>query len=351
MLRFRELCVQILTALLLGAGFLIGPPTAQAQLPDPVDALLSETTADASETVLVRNATALLAARTYGEITFRQYRAGVDHFRANHPDFYGAFFGDPFYYRAENVDLVQQRQVVNLELSSWTSFDDATAFRCHPYAYDPYFARYNHPPACRGFQFPVAEFSVYPSFFAQPGQRIDRVRTLPPALFLADADDDRKRPAPSPAPSPAPRVEPPESTEPGAPDSPRPSVTDRSASDLRPGNDVGIRDRASDLRTLPGLENRSDRSDLTVERVRERIREAYDHRRNQEHWRNAADRDRPSADRDRTSSVHRSLRNAGRSGNRAVRSSRAEQGSRSDRSQERSGSRSERSSRSDRGSR
>jgi len=347
MLGFRRVFVQILSVLLLGAGFAAGPPLAQAQLPDPVDALLSETRTGASEADLVSDATALLTARTFGEISFRQYRAGVDHFRTYHPHFYGAFFGDPFYYRAENVDLVQQRQLVNLELSSWTSFDDATAFRCHPYAYDPYFARFNNPPACRGFQFPVAEFSVYPSFFPQPGERIDRVRTLPPAFFLARLNDDaQQRPAPRPVPS----AESPEPTDPGAPESPRPSVADRSAQDGRSG-DLPLRVRASDLRPLPGWEERSDRSDLTVDRVRERIREAYDHRRNQEHWREAADRNRPSVDRDRTSSVHRSLRNAGQAGNRAVRSSRAEQGSRSDRSQNRSGSRSGRSSRSDRGSR
>jgi hypothetical protein len=147
----------------------VGPTGAQ-DAPDPqsvvADRSADRFVPDDRDRSLVRAATRLLERRARGEITFRAYQSGVETFRQNHPGFYGAFFGDPFHYRTENIDLVQQRQFVNLELFPWSRFSDDLAFRCPSYAFDPYLARYARSFSCRGFQFPISE--SIPTCFRSP---------------------------------------------------------------------------------------------------------------------------------------------------------------------------------------
>lgn len=316
---FRPLCLS--SILLLAVAVLAGRPgTAQAQdpLPQPVDALAAHAATDVTDARLVETATALLTARAEAEISFRRYREGVDYFREHYPDFYGAFFGDPFFYRAENVELVRKRQLVNLDLSSWTSLSDDTAFRCHPYAYDPHLARYGSTRACRGFSFPVSEFSVYPDVFPQPGEAMGRVRTLPPVPVRTVESARRAGVLPNrkadeheisgPTVEPASYASQSVNQEPDAekPNAEKPNVTGVRV------RAVDVAERAQSVRPVTGRARlQGERSELTEDAVRARIRRAYDRRQNREHMEQTEYRPRSSSGRSADPSpVHRGLRKA-----------------------------------------
>jgi hypothetical protein len=298
--------VSVLVAL-----FCVGPTGAQ-DAPDPqsvvADRSADRFVPDDRDRSLVRAATRLLERRARGEITFRAYQSGVETFRQNHPGFYGAFFGDPFHYRAENIDLVQQRQLVNLELFPWSRFSDDLAFRCHPYAFDPYLARYARSVSCRGFQFPISEFSVYPDLFPQPDEQLRRVRVLPPVQprFADRGTDETGVPRPALFPDMA------------------DDETDESETSLvrtvrsRDGGSrmtaPADRDRRRDVRLPDRVEDdlRSYRPRLPYAEMRRLERERREDRLDRTHYeRTRYDHDRPR----RGNRVHEGLENAARSGN------------------------------------
>ena len=151
-----------LTLLVLTAGGLL--PTATAQTPSfNPDAPLSSLRAAHLDTDQQRLqlATQLLDARAHTEISHAEYRDGVRFFRANHPTFYGNFFGDPFYatYDARYAKLVRARQRAETDVNPANSFWSPTSFYCAPVSYDPAFGG-----TCTGIAFAQSNFFWVPSF-------------------------------------------------------------------------------------------------------------------------------------------------------------------------------------------
>jgi len=157
-----------LLSLLLAAVCLAGtvPQTSRAQNAsfDPENPVRSLATAHLeSDADRVALATSLIEARADTKISFATYRTGVRFFQQNHPEFYGAFFGDPFYadYDVRYQRLTDERRRANLDVNvdPFAILFNIDWLFCNPYAYDPAFNG-----QCRGFTFMADDFVVLPSF-------------------------------------------------------------------------------------------------------------------------------------------------------------------------------------------
>ncbi|MCS4193819.1 hypothetical protein GGP50_002042 [Salinibacter ruber] len=115
---------------------------------------------DASDRALVRQATRLLKERADTEISQSAYRDRLNNFRTEHPDFYGNFFGDPFYatYDLRYTRLAELRQRINTFINPQNSIRNTASFYCNPLTYDPAFNG-----RCRGFTFAASDFFLLPS--------------------------------------------------------------------------------------------------------------------------------------------------------------------------------------------
>lgn len=115
---------------------------------------------DASDLALVRQATRLLKERADTEISQSAYRDRLNNFRTEHPDFYGNFFGDPFYatYDLRYTRLAELRQRINTFINPQNSIRNTASFYCNPLTYDPAFNG-----RCRGFTFAASDFFLLPS--------------------------------------------------------------------------------------------------------------------------------------------------------------------------------------------
>jgi len=115
---------------------------------------------DASDRILVRQATRLLKERADTEISQSAYRDRLNNFRTEHPDFYGNFFGDPFYatYDLRYTRLAELRQRINTFINPQNSIRNTAGFYCNPLTYDPAFNG-----RCRGFTFAASDFFLLPS--------------------------------------------------------------------------------------------------------------------------------------------------------------------------------------------
>ena len=115
---------------------------------------------DASDRTLVRQATRLLKERADTEISQSAYRDRLNNFRTEHPDFYGNFFGDPFYatYDLRYTRLAELRQRINTFINPQNSIRNTASFYCNPLTYDPAFNG-----RCRGFTFAASDFFLLPS--------------------------------------------------------------------------------------------------------------------------------------------------------------------------------------------
>lgn len=113
--------------------------------------------------------TQLLKARADTKISHSTYRDGVQYFKKHHPQFYGNFFGDPFYatYDVQYARLVRARQHAELQINPRNSYRDRTSFFCHPLSYDPAFEG-----TCSGFTFAASDFFFLPSPFPIQGYGI-----------------------------------------------------------------------------------------------------------------------------------------------------------------------------------
>jgi hypothetical protein len=156
------------------AGFMVGmllfavggeaqTATAQGSSFDsdqPIQSLKQATLTAESDSHLVALATALQKARADTEISFGEYREGVQIFQQNHPGFYGNFFGDPFYatYDVRYSRLTWKRQFAEPDINPQNSFRNNDWFFCSPFAYDPAFNG-----QCRGFTFLASDFFFLPS--------------------------------------------------------------------------------------------------------------------------------------------------------------------------------------------
>lgn len=272
---------------------LLGAAPAQAQLPSEIQEtpleirlidrdVLHATVPGAPVERLVRQAAALIRAREDGAISFDQYRRGIHSFRTHHPQFYGAFFGDPFYYDVRQQSLVRQRRLVSLKVEPRVGMNIESAFLCNPYGYDPKFGE------CFGFSYARSDFFTYPLFLRsfQP----QRVRALPP-VRLAVVDDDRERSQRAPRRDTTGQDEKPTSDRPDRvlqPDRLRRSVsatrTSRNESGTRAERQTtaqrvrDIRSLASEVRPAPEMPDRvrAEQRGLTDAEIRTRIREARD---------------------------------------------------------------------------
>ena len=196
--------------LVLVAGFLI-PASVQAQESPLEEAgLTGLQTGETTDQVLIEKATKLLRARADVEISYSTYADGVHYFKTNHPEFYGAFFGDPFFagYDVRYYELANERRIANLDINPSTGSDifNSDWFFCHPYSYDPAFNG-----VCRGFAFPRDEFWILPTFaLLAPQERANHgplTATLPAERRVdreLDAPDDVPRPQPIRDENPAP---------------------------------------------------------------------------------------------------------------------------------------------------
>lgn len=120
-------------------------------------------TADLStEQKRVELATRLLEARADTEISHATYKDGVQFFKNLYPEFYGNFFGDPFYatYDVQYIRLVRARQHAELDVNPRNSFWDPTSFLCNPFSYDPAFDGQ----CSGGFTFAASDFFFVPLF-------------------------------------------------------------------------------------------------------------------------------------------------------------------------------------------
>ncbi|MFB6098933.1 MAG: hypothetical protein ABEK84_07470 [Salinibacter sp.] len=154
----RQLGVLVLLSLIVGVAH---PATAQTSSFDPEAPLESLRTAHASaDSQLVRLATGLLEARADTKISFDTYVEGVRYFQRHHPQFYGAFFGDPFYarYNIRYEKLAQERQFANLEINPQNSFWSRQWLLCHPLGYDPAFGG-----RCWGITYAATDFFRLPT--------------------------------------------------------------------------------------------------------------------------------------------------------------------------------------------
>ena len=126
---------------------------------------------DSSDRALVKRATRLLEERSNSEISQATYRDRLNNFRTDHPDFYGNFFGDPFYatYDLQYTRLAELRQRINTFVNPQNSVRSTASFYCSPFSYDPNFGG-----VCRGFQYAASDFFFLPSGSFSP--------SLPPNL-------------------------------------------------------------------------------------------------------------------------------------------------------------------------
>lgn len=192
MRRFIPPLSVLLLALLLPVVGTFQTATAQESSFDVETPITSLTEAQLdSDQQRAKFATALMQAREDTEISYETYQAGVRFFRQNHPEFYGNFFGDPFYatydvhYQNTAWDFVTAHDLHNTNGSNVNG-----SFFCNPLSYDPAFG-------CYGFTFAASDFFFVPSFFvASSGQvplsfptRADRPRSLgtPDILHTARA--------------------------------------------------------------------------------------------------------------------------------------------------------------------
>lgn len=111
----------------------------------------------------IQLATKLLMARANTEISHSTYKEGVHFFRKNYPQFYGNFFGDPFYasYDTRYLQLVHARQRAELTINPQNSYWDETSFYCAPLSYDPAFGG-----ICSGITYAASEFFFLPPPFS-----------------------------------------------------------------------------------------------------------------------------------------------------------------------------------------
>lgn len=118
--------------------------TATAQAPSfdsdrPVQSLKQVAVTAESDAQLVALATEFLEARDDTEISKSTYHSGVQYFQQNHPQFYGNFFGDPFY-ATYDVDYFKMERLHHLAGLEVKPFGDlSTMFLCNPLSYDPAF--------------------------------------------------------------------------------------------------------------------------------------------------------------------------------------------------------------------
>lgn len=141
----------------------VSPQFARAQQPsfdveDPLPSLKRALVHTTTDTQLVEVATALLKAREDMEISYSTFRKGIWEFRTRHPDFYGNFFGDPFYatYDVDYFKMDRLRSLAALEVDPFGEL--AGMFACNPLGYDPAFGGW-----CRGFSFPIEDFFLSPN--------------------------------------------------------------------------------------------------------------------------------------------------------------------------------------------
>lgn len=109
----------------------------------------------------IQLATQLLEARADTKISHSTYKEGVHFFRKYSPQFYGNFFGDPFYatYDIRFSRLVRARQLAEIDVNPENSFWSPTSFFCHPFSYDPAFGG-----KCTGVRFAASDFFFVPMF-------------------------------------------------------------------------------------------------------------------------------------------------------------------------------------------
>lgn len=115
---------------------------------------------DSSDRTLMKQATRLLKERADTEISRAAYRDRLNDFRTEHPDFYGNFFGDPFYatYDLQYTRLAELRQRIDTFINPQNGARRTASFYCNPFTYDPAFNG-----RCRGFTFAVSDFFLLPS--------------------------------------------------------------------------------------------------------------------------------------------------------------------------------------------
>lgn len=110
---------------------------------------------------LANLATSLLKARANTEISHSTYQEGVRYFRLNHPQFYGNFFGHPYYatYDVHYLQMARYRSLASTEADPLTGLPGL--FSCNPVWYDPAFGG-----TCEGFKYASSEFLILPSGFS-----------------------------------------------------------------------------------------------------------------------------------------------------------------------------------------
>jgi hypothetical protein len=138
------------------------PRTATAQAPafdadEPIQSLRQTAVTAESDSRLADLATALMKAWADTKIHHSTYQEGVLYFKLNHPEFYGNFFGDPFYatYDADYFRMARLRYLASLEVNPFQP-SLSNMFFCNPLAFDPAFRG-----KCRGFRY-VSEFFLVP---------------------------------------------------------------------------------------------------------------------------------------------------------------------------------------------
>lgn len=124
----------------------------------PIQSLKQAAVTAESDSQLVDLATALMKARASTKISHSTYQEGVHYFKLNHSQFYGNFFGDPFYatYDADYFRMTRLRYLASLEVNPFQS-SLSTMFFCNPLSYDPAFRG-----KCQGFHYAVKDFFLVP---------------------------------------------------------------------------------------------------------------------------------------------------------------------------------------------
>ncbi|MFB6230421.1 MAG: hypothetical protein ABEL04_04620 [Salinibacter sp.] len=149
-----------LAVLIVATGASPRTATAQATAFDadkPIQSLRQTAVTAESDSRLADLATALMKARADTKIGHSTYQKGVQYFKLNHPEFYGNFFGNPFYatYDADYFRMARLRYLASLEVNPFQS-SLANMFFCDPLSYDPAFGG-----TCQGFRY-VSEFFLVP---------------------------------------------------------------------------------------------------------------------------------------------------------------------------------------------
>ena len=105
----------------------------------------------------VHVATQLLKARANTKIGYSTYRDGVQYFKEHHPQFYGNFFGDPFYatFDVNYLQMARHRSLASIEAAPLTGLPGL--FACNPVSYDPAFGG-----DCEGLQDVSSAFFILP---------------------------------------------------------------------------------------------------------------------------------------------------------------------------------------------